>query len=200
MSEHVWSPSASTRAAGERARVRYLAARETAPGEQRAPSPALVAFRTAIVHAWPGVESGGIERDAARRGNASHDPHRDGIAVDLMLRAGAGRVATGDALASWLVEHAEAFGLQYVLWSRYEWSASAHGPRWEPYTGENPHVDHVHVELGPDARGWSAAMMRAKVEAALAERERSLAGPLALLAVLVAGAWWCSRNSEVGDG
>ncbi len=193
------NPSTSTREAGERARVRYLAARATAPGEQRAPSAALVAFRDAIVHAWQGVTSGGIERDSARRGDASHDPHRDGIAVDLMLRAGPDRAATGDALASWLVEHAEVLGLQYVLWRRFEWSASRYGARWEPYTGSNPHVDHVHVEIGLDARAWAASVMRAKVLAALAERRRSLVGPVVMVLALAAGAWLCSR-SEVGDG
>jgi len=194
MSERVWSPAAATRLAGERARVRYLAAAATEPGEQRAPSAALVALRDAVVRAWSGVTSGGIERDAARRGGASHDPHRDGIAVDFMVREGPDRAAVGDALASWCVEHAEALGLQYVLWSRFEWSASTHGPRWERYTESNPHTDHVHVEIGPDARAWTAAEMRGRVVRALADTRRSPVAAMALAVVLAVGAWWCSRS------
>ncbi len=192
---HVWAPSNATRAAGERARVRYLGPRRTEPGEQRAPSPALVAFRSTIVRAWPGVSSGGLERDQARRGDASMDPHRDGIAVDFMLREGPERIAQGDALASWLVEHADELGVQYVLWSRTEWSASGYGARWEPYTGSNPHVDHVHAELGPDARAWSAEVMRAKVLAALARQERSPWPGVALALACAVGAWVASTST-----
>ena len=195
----VWSPSRETWAAGERARVRYLFAPDVPPGVQVPPSPALLALRDAVLHAWTGVSSGGTARPSDRR-TGGHDPHLAGFAVDFMLAPGPARAVFGAALASWCVEHAEELGLQYVLHDRYEWSASHVGPRWEPYTGSDPHVDHVHVELGPDARAWSAEVMRAKVLAALsAPSWRAWVGPGVLALVLALGAVVVCR-AEVSDG
>ena len=164
---HVWLPPADVRAAGERANVPYLYAGQTADGEQRTPFPATVAIHDVIVPAWPGVSSGGRRRDSARLAGASHDPHRFGIAIDLMVRNDANRAANGDALANFLVRYAEYLQIQYVLWSNYEWSSSHVGARWEPYTGSESHEDHVHVEIGNTARGWSHDDMAARLRAAL---------------------------------
>jgi hypothetical protein len=164
---HVWSPTADVRAAGERANVPYLYAGQTADGEQRTPFPATVAIHDVIVTAWPGVTSGGMRRDSARLAGVSHDPHRFGTAIDLMVRNDANRTANGDALANFLVRYAEYLQIQYVLWSNYEWSSSHVGARWEPYTGAESHEDHVHVEIGNTARGWSRDEMAARLRSAL---------------------------------
>lgn len=164
---HVWSPPADVRAAGERANVPYLYAGQTADGEQRTPFPATVAIHDVIVPAWPGVSSGGMRRDSARLAGVSHDPHRFGIAIDLMVRNDANRTANGDALADFLVRYAEYLQIQYVLWSNYEWSSSHVGARWEPYTGAESHEDHVHVEIGNTARGWSRDEMVARLRSSL---------------------------------
>lgn len=165
--DHTWRPSDATRRAGERVTVRFARSPEVADGEQRTPAPSLVALRDVIVKGVRGVTSGGMVRPSNRRAGVSRDPHRGGIAVDLMLRDDGTRGAVGDALASWLVEHAEELGVQYVLFSRYEWSASSSGPRWEVYTGTDPHLDHVHVELGPDGLALSAAEMTGRASSAL---------------------------------
>ncbi len=86
-----------------------------------------------------------------------------------MFRDTPERAAQGDALANFLVRNAEYLGIQYVLWSMYEWSASHSGPRWERYTDPtSPHRDHVHVEPSREALAWPADVMRARVRSALA--------------------------------
>ena len=168
-STHVWVPDAITRAAGERAQVRYTAPPHVEAGEQWSPTPAMLALKEEIVRAWPGVYSGGIVRDSARRGIANSDPHRSSMALDAMFRDTPERAAQGDALANFLVRNADYLGIQYVLWSMFEWSASRNGPRWEAYTDPaSPHRDHVHVELSREALAWPADVMRARVRSALA--------------------------------
>ncbi len=169
---HVWNPPADVRAAGEAARrvVRYAGATPVAAGVQEPVPAAVEALRRALVRGLAGVPSVGAVRPSSRLVNASvSDPHRNGFALDVMLRADGDRFRRGSEIASWLVRHAELLGLQYVLFSRYEWSASGSGAAWERYTGSDPHDDHVHVEAGPDARRWGAAEMERRAGIALAE-------------------------------
>ncbi len=202
---YTWHPDAATVAAGDAARVGYSLP-TVEDGEQRTPAPSLVALRDVIVRGVRGVTSGGLVRDSARRVGRSQDAHRSGIACDAMLRNDGTREAVGSALAAWLVRHAQALGVQYVLFSNREWSASTWGPRWEAYTGSDPHHDHVHFEPSPEGRAMDPEVMRAKALDLL----RADPGPLApyrmgdavtgasagLAAVLVAtvGAlWWAAR-------
>jgi hypothetical protein len=72
--------------------------------------------------------------------------HAVGRAADVMVPQLAG--PHGLALANWLVENAQALGVQLVIWDHSVWQGSrdaAH--RLTPYGGANPHTDHVHVEL-----------------------------------------------------
>lgn len=73
--------------------------------------------------------------------------HGDGRAWDAHFdQPGPGRRnPLGDILANWLVAHAEEIGVQVVIWNRLIWSGTR--PYWRTYTGPNPHIDHVHVEL-----------------------------------------------------
>jgi len=189
--EQVWTPDAVTRAAGEAARrvVRYAGATPVAAGVQTAPPPAVEALRRALVRGLAGVPSVGAVRPSSRIVTAStRDPHRNGFALDVMLRAGADRHARGAAIASWLVRHAERLGLQYVLFAGYEWSASGSGAAWERYTGSDPHDDHVHAEAGPDARRWTAADMESRVAVALAELGGDPSSAWVVVAMLAAAA------------
>ena len=180
---YAWSPPPAVVTAGNLARVAHAYAPETQAGEQREPLPALVALRDALVPIWPGVTSGGMRRDGARIWTVNRDPHKAGIAVDFMVAAGPLRNANGDALANFLAFNAERLGLQYVLWRRVELSMSPYGPRWENYTGTDPHDDHVHVELSPAARAWSYAEMTARVHAALRDAQPKSRAPQVAAAV-----------------
>lgn len=189
---HLWVPSTATREAGERARVSHSIPEAVADGVQLAASPALDALARVLTREVRGVTSVGRRRPSDRLAGASRDPHRLGVAGDAMIRDDGTREAVGDALAAWLVEHAETLGVQYVLWSNFEWSASRIGPRWERYTGSDPHHDHVHFELSPEGRALGAAEMERRAMAALREAGSGLAVWLMAAAVLaaLAGVAW----------
>lgn len=171
---HVWSPPADVRAAGELARhvVRHAGSTAVAQGVQEPVFPSVDEARRVLVERLAGVPSVGAVRSASGGLPATDDdPHRNGYGIDVMIRdgvvAGQTRPERGDAIANFFVRHASRLGVQYVLWSRYEWSASGRGAAWEAHTGSNPHVDHVHVEFGPEARRWSRELMRARIAEAL---------------------------------
>lgn len=172
---HVWNPPADVRSAGELARhvVRHAGPTPVARGVQEAVFPAVDEARDVLVRELAGVPSVGAVRSADGGLPATgNDPHRNGFAIDVTLRdavvAGEARPQRGDRIANFFVRHAARLGVQYVLWSRYEWSASGRGAAWEAYTGSNPHVDHVHVEFGPEARRWPREVMHARITEALA--------------------------------
>lgn len=195
---HVWSPPESVRSAGERAtRVApFLTGPVIAAGEpsQLEPCPALLELRDYIRARWPAVWQVGLRRSPAKPATAgrTRDPHEGGYAADAMVRS----AALGDAVANFLVVHGEALGLQYVLWSGYEWSRSRSGAIWARYTGSNPHTDHVHLEVSATAWRWPRGEMAARL-AAIDARARWGWVDGALVALGCAAlAWWASGRGE----
>lgn len=82
--------------------------------------------------------------------------HATGRAVDVMIPTDDGKAnsALGDPIGNWLVENAEALGVQFIIWDRTTWMASRElGKKAKPYSGQHPHHDHLHVELHPSASG-----------------------------------------------
>ncbi|MCA9628812.1 MAG: hypothetical protein KC766_14135 [Myxococcales bacterium] len=82
--------------------------------------------------------------------------HGTGRALDIMIPVvGADSDAdndAGDPIGNWLIENAEAIGIQYIIWDHWTWSASrSAGSKDRSYGGPNPHVDHLHVELSAAA-------------------------------------------------
>lgn len=76
--------------------------------------------------------------------------HGTGRALDLLipLVAGEANNAQGDEIGSWLIERAEAIGIQLIVWDYWSWDGSAPpGAKGQPFTAESPHTDHLHVEL-----------------------------------------------------
>ncbi|MBX3227759.1 MAG: hypothetical protein KIT84_15490 [Labilithrix sp.] len=53
----------------------------------------------------------------------------------------------GDRIADYVVTHASELGVQLVIWNHTLWRITPDGATSRPYTGPNPHVDHVHVEV-----------------------------------------------------
>ena len=95
---------------------------------------------------------------APRPGNPTSD-HPRGRACDITYGA-LGRFPTpteraqGWAMAEWLIAHADALGISYVIWDGRIWTGSG----WRPYTGGgvyNPrhptggHFDHIHISVRP---------------------------------------------------
>jgi hypothetical protein len=79
--------------------------------------------------------------------------HGTGRAIDAMIHAG---TREGDAIADWLVTHATDLGVQYVIWDHVQWNPSR-AEQFRPYTGPNPHTDHVHLELNQDGGAMRTA-------------------------------------------
>jgi hypothetical protein len=84
------------------------------------------------------------------RGGRSLSVHAVGRALDVFVATQGGRAdnAKGDQLANWLVENAEAIGVQAIIWDRTTWRP---GRGDSCYTGAHPHNDHIHIELSREA-------------------------------------------------
>lgn len=79
--------------------------------------------------------------------------HGTGRAIDVMIPMVGGDAdnAAGDQLANYLVANAERIGVQFIIWDRNSWNPSRSVPKLRAYNGPNPHIDHIHVELSPEA-------------------------------------------------
>ncbi|MEJ7597360.1 MAG: SH3 domain-containing protein [Kofleriaceae bacterium] len=77
--------------------------------------------------------------------------HGSGRAIDIMipLKGGDADNAAGDRIANFLVQNAEAIGIQFIIWDRNDWGASRSLPKQRAYGGPYAHKDHIHVELTP---------------------------------------------------
>jgi hypothetical protein len=120
--------------------------------------PGVVAFRRMLQEHY-GANGGGILRSC---GSGGVSEHKEGRAYDWMLDANrpADR-AKADELLQWLLAtdeygnaHALArrLGIMYVIWDRQVWYAWRANDGWLPYTGSNPHTDHIHVSFS-----WAGA-------------------------------------------
>lgn len=95
-------------------------------------------------HPW--IRSVSPIRPCERRRDGTLSMHATGRAADIMVPVQSG--LEGAALANWLVENAKSLGVQLVIWDHAVWQGSLPVTRrFTAYTGANPHVDHVHVEL-----------------------------------------------------
>ncbi len=91
--------------------------------------------------------------------------HKDGRALDFMLNVNVpAERAKANAFLSWLIGpdeqgvtagNARRLGVMYLIWNKYSWDAYDSTPKWEPYTGPNPHTDHIHISLS-----WDGALGR----------------------------------------
>lgn len=79
--------------------------------------------------------------------------HGSGRALDIMIPLDGGDAdnGVGDPIANWLIANSSTIGVQYLVWDRTQWSGSRSTDRVRPYTGPNPHIDHIHVEITLEA-------------------------------------------------
>jgi hypothetical protein len=99
---------------------------------------------------------GGYSCRPIRGGSGTMSLHGAGRALDLHIPTlGDDAEADnelGDAVGAFLIEHAELFGVQLIIWDEWSWGASRMvGEKGRLYTGVNPHHDHLHVELSVEA-------------------------------------------------
>lgn len=121
--------------------------------------PGTAALRSLVHAAYPATGDLGIVRDCAIGGTSEH---KEGRAWDWAVNAYS---TTQDAAAkdmfAWLFASdrdgntyamARRLGIMYMIYNEHIWSASSASAGWRPYTGPNPHTDHVHISLS-----WAGA-------------------------------------------
>ena len=115
--------------------------------------PGVVAAHDAIIFMMGGsVRSGGMVNDRNVRGGTAKSLHAVGRAADFMVQKGTGTRdgmsprQVGDELFVRLIAAAPGIGLDEVIWNRHRWT-NEKGVR--PYSGANPHTDHVHAGFDP---------------------------------------------------
>lgn len=99
---------------------------------------------------FPGISSiGGYSCRPNTANTSKMSVHGSGRALDIMipLSSGAADNDVGDPIANWLIAHSSEIGVQYLIWDRSQWSGSRTTDRVRAYTGPNPHIDHIHVEI-----------------------------------------------------
>ncbi|MEM9468473.1 MAG: hypothetical protein AAGA90_24100 [Actinomycetota bacterium] len=126
------------------------------------PATGTIALRDAILEAFRVTEFGdhrdvaptfmGIYNCRPPRGQSSGlSEHGEGRAVDIGLNAfDAEDLAVGDQIAEAMVTHADALGIQSVIWNRRVWGYGRWF--WRSYGGVNPHTDHLHI-----GQNWAGA-------------------------------------------
>jgi hypothetical protein len=150
-----WVLPADVRAAGEAQFVRYDSPPQWANGTNCTTSftPGAAELGDYIRATFPGVTAVGGYACRQNTANPSETSvHGVGRAIDIMIPpiGTRGNSAVGDPIANWLVRNAAVIGVQYIIWNRTQWSGSRSGRKDRPYTGPNPHIDHIHAELNRD--------------------------------------------------
>ena len=73
-----------------------------------------------------------------------------------------GQVAAADGFLGWLLatdtqgnKHANfrRLGIVVVIWNSQVFESYGDDPSWQPYTGSNPHTDHIHFSLSSPGCG-----------------------------------------------
>ncbi len=108
-------------------------------------------LRQFVLDTWvPPVTSVGGYSCRAIVGGSQTSVHSVGRAIDIMVSAlDPEGLQTGDEIRNVLINNAEVLGIQRVIWNRKTWAPNTDG--WRDYTGENPHTDHLHVEINLEA-------------------------------------------------
>jgi hypothetical protein len=115
-------------------------------------TPGARVLRDVLVAAYPQVSGIGIYNCRVIADSNSMSLHGVGRGLDVMIPtlAGDANNTAGDEIAHWLMQNAERLGLQRIIWDHSIWSTSR-SPRHREFTGDNPHVDHLHIEINEAA-------------------------------------------------
>ena len=118
------------------------------------------ALRSLVLSSYVTTGDSGIVRDCAIGGTSEH---KEGRAWDWRVNAfDSNQDAAAKDLFAWLLAsdsagntHAMArrLGIMYMIYNGHVWSSYNASAGWRPYTGSNPHTDHVHISLS-----WPGAL------------------------------------------
>lgn len=110
---------------------------------------ALMAWFLGAYQARGGKNLGIYNCRTVRGSTATTSLHGEGRACDFGINPHG--AAWGDGLAEMLRVHSGELGIQCVIWNRKIWSGAYPEAGWRAYSGTNPHVDHIHLELSKAA-------------------------------------------------
>ncbi|MFB9376673.1 LGFP repeat-containing protein [Kineococcus gynurae] len=120
-----------------------------------APQAGTIAFRNLLLATY-GRQTIGTARACPANGKVNSE-HMEGRALDWMLDAAdPADQAQAQEFLRWLIgdpanaanaTNARRLGVMYVIWDRKVWKAYQADAGWQPYTGPNPHTDHIHISL-----------------------------------------------------
>lgn len=88
----------------------------------------------------------GLNTIGGWRASDPYPDHPSGLALDLMTNDIGGsklRNPKGDVIANYLIANSARLGVKYIIWNGRSWNSTRQ--TWAPYSGSNPHIDHVHV-------------------------------------------------------
>ncbi|MFK7986977.1 MAG: hypothetical protein AB8I08_13210 [Sandaracinaceae bacterium] len=150
-----WEPPTATRSVGDALDGTYEAAPYWNPSRCAGGHlPGTAQLGTYLTGRFAGASR--FEGYNCRRNTA--DPsrmsmHGTGRALDVYVPLSSGDAdnGLGDPIANWLIENADALGVQFIIWDRTKWNVSYSGRKDRSYGGSHPHHDHLHIEL--NARG-----------------------------------------------
>jgi peptidoglycan hydrolase-like protein with peptidoglycan-binding domain len=109
-------------------------------------APGAKALLVWVLGEFESASNGGIYNCRDVRGGNTTSVHGEGRAIDVMFPVKGGKAhADGLRLVKLLGKYGKSLGIQALIFDRKIYSAKS--PNGRPYTGVNPHVDHVHIEL-----------------------------------------------------
>lgn len=134
------------------------------------PTPGAKALMAYFLGRWGnhGARNLGIYNCRAVRGSTrTTSLHGEGRACDFGINPHG--AAYGDEIAELLRANSAELGVQCVIWRRRIWSGAYADAGWRAYSGTNPHLDHIHLEL---SRTAAQTLTPQAVERVLAPRTR----------------------------
>lgn len=123
------------------------------------PAHSLEVLRDEVNARWPNRDkaSDGVIGDAAHAATASdHNPNQYGVVCAFDITHDPANGPDGAVLAEMLRvnQHPD---VKYVIWDHRLFSRYGATPfQWRPYSGADPHTNHVHVSVGVGPDGHSA--------------------------------------------
>lgn len=116
--------------------------------------PGVVSFEQLVLDTYPDTSSDGIVRACDLGGTSEH---KEGRAFDWAVSAyDAQQAAEAQSMLDWLLAtdsqgHQDAMarrlGVMYIIWNDRIWGSYRADEGWRPYSGSNPHTDHVHFSF-----------------------------------------------------
>ena len=117
-----------------------------------------------------------IEEVGGYRAGDPYPDHPSGRAVDIMIpNGGKGKANAelGDEIARYFQDHAEDYGIEYMIWQQSQWKAGDAPKNWKHMSDRGDrtanHMDHVHITVSDGHSGDAFDRLLAEAQASVEE-------------------------------